>query len=144
MLEPIATPAFKITPEDIARIGAKIREAFRPLREWFERFGRWIARWHDMLVEAANTTVNVAGLCARYYVRAGLDQTYRTPEALDALVASIMGGHEDELAFLTLTSRAQVAAAAITSWDHSYGAGTPVVAWHRLMGSTTLTVGHAA
>lgn len=120
-------------------------EAGESLSRTFTQMFRGLRAIARAMRESANTEVHVAGMSARYYVRAGLDPTYRSPEALTALVRSIMGGHEAELVFVSLENRALIAAAAMVSWDHSYGEGPPgPVAWHRLLGQTTFTIGCGA
>lgn len=103
--------------------------------------------WADWLVIEANSLHAVAGVEAQYFVRAGLDPAYATPEALDALVQAILGAADLDagLWLLTRENRALVAAAAIRGWAGHRGrdaAPSPYgVTWHRQLGATTVRVG---
>lgn len=93
------------------------------------------------LVEAANTPAGVAGVEGRMYVRAALSPAYATPAALSSLVSAITTGDLPDTFLLTAENRARVAAAAVTGWSqHRDGDAPEVLAWHRVVGGTTLAV----
>lgn len=119
-----------------------IREAFRPFVEAMAVAARAIGRLAERLRETANDPVRIAGLEARYYVRAGLDPAYRHPERLDALVRDLLAGdYEDDPlhAFVTPENRRALAVAAIRGWAESYDDPGLYVA-HRLWATTRVEV----
>lgn len=76
----------------------------------------------------------VAGLEARYYVRAGLDLAYASETALTGLVAEIMAGDPAALFFLQEKQRAQIAAAAVRGWvTHRHPAADVDLVWVRFL-----------
>jgi hypothetical protein len=88
---------------------------------------------------AAQREVKVAGLCGKYYVRAGLDPKYRDPAMLHLLVQGILGGATHDQ--LTEDEKRQVAVAAMRGWSEAYqkGAHVPYAAARRY-GSAVVTV----
>lgn len=110
------------------------------------RLQEWADSFTVDLAERANHPVTVAGLEARYAVRASLSPAYRDPADLDRLVAAVMAGHGDtwredrDLRHVSRENRSLIAAAAIRGWCYSYGDGPAILAWHRLMGTTTVVV----
>lgn len=130
-------------PEQMPAFIATVRKVMTAVVKWVNDL---YDRLRGPMVETANHPVTVAGLEARYAVRAGLSPAYRHPGDLDRLVAAIMAGHGDtlredrELRHVTRANRSLIAAAAIQGWCYSYGDGPAIVAWHRLMGTTTVVV----
>lgn len=130
----------------LVRAAPAMREAFARMVEAVAKLLAPLRRMRERLIEAANQPGQVAGLESRYAVRAGLDPAYATPQALDGLVARIMAGDarhrgDGQLRLLTSESRSLVAAAAIRGWCYSYGDGPAILAWHRLMATTVVSVG---
>lgn len=139
MSRPATDPAL-----DLAAVRDALRSFIRHAAEVWKSANAAVLRLHQRLADAANDPVRVAGLEARYYVRAGLDPRYSTLFGLDALTASIMdmSNRGGDMAFLTRQSRAQIAAAAIAGWVASYADDTgPLLPWHRFIGHTIITVG---
>lgn len=96
---------------------------------------------------AANEPVHVAGLEARYFVRAGLDPACAAPSQLDALVQTILTGTADDLRYVNDENRAVIAGSAIAGWCASYAGQSTVrvLAWHRQMpDGIRLSVGRAS
>jgi hypothetical protein len=75
----------------------------------------------DALVNGdRNDPVRVAGLEARYYVRAAMDPSYATPEALHQMVGRLLAGDGDydpDLARLAPESRRAVGVSAMVGWE---------------------------
>lgn len=91
----------------------------------------------------ANTVVHVAGLCARYQVRAGLDPLYTSHGNIDLLVQAILDGDDPEaegLQLLTLGNRVLVAVSAMRGWSESHGWAVPQGVMHRQWGDTQVQV----
>lgn len=111
---------------------------------------RQIAAVRTLQTMVANIPEAVAGLEARYYVRAGMDPAYATAHDHTALVRSILNGTAEDTARLSTEARRLVAASALRGWmDHRAPAEPePVgpVIWHRFMSATraTVSVGLAA
>lgn len=127
----------------LTQVGRALQPMLTGMAEVMTKFARQINPYIR-----ANTPVNVAGLEARYFVRAGLDPAYADPWMLDRLVQGILTGvTEDELWFVNDENRALIAASAITGWCASYaGLSTvQVLAWHRQMpDGGRLSVGRAS
>jgi len=121
-------------------LGAALTPALSDAAEALARFVRAFSPYY-----AANQPVHVAGLEARYFVRAGLDPSYADPRALDQLVQQIMTGAGD-LLFVSDENRALIASAALRGWVGSHAGDTTVrvLAWHRQIGSTAISVGRAS
>lgn len=119
-----------------------LTEALRPFVKAMQDFARQMSNLAARLRERANDPVRVAGLCARYQVRAGLDPFYAHPGHLDALVRSILDGTvaDDPLAaLLTPESRREVATAALRGWAQRHPDSGPYVL-HRLWGHDRVEV----
>jgi hypothetical protein len=116
------------------------REAARVVNRGLRAWARQMSRLGAAIREAANDEVTVSGLEARYFVRAGLDPAYRSPEDLDALVQAIMRGEAEDTRLLYRENRARIAAAALRGHVHAYPEAVPVLTWHRLIGGTTVVV----
>lgn len=71
--------------------------------------------------ETANQPIVVAGMEARYYVRAAMAHRYEEPDALDVMVHMLLSGISNDTRWMTLGNRALVAAAAIRGWSTHRG-----------------------
>lgn len=81
----------------------------------------------------------VCGQEAKYYVRAGLDPAYATPESRDRLLRRILTGTSDPL--LNQANRIRCAAAALAGWVASHEVAEPTsFVWHRFIGGTAVQV----
>jgi hypothetical protein len=123
---------------------SQIGRAFTPsMTAAAEAIARLMEQFSPYFV--ANEPAHVAGLEARYFVRAGLDTSYADPHALDRLVLDIMTG-TDELLWVNDENRSRIAASAISGWVSSYAGSEAlrVLAWHRQIGHTRLSVGRAS
>ena len=134
---------------DLTRFTAALERAAETARAVFDRLAAYfrdvvgpaLARIHDRMTGFANDPVRVAGVEAKFYVRAGLDGAYAHPERRDALIRDLLHGEvEDEpfLFLMTPENRRLVALSAIRGWVSTYGAPAPgehpYVA-HRLWGT---------
>lgn len=100
----------------------------------------WLRRVDDHLRRIANDPVRVAGLEARYAVRAGLDPAYTTLPALDGLVVAILHGDDPDLFLVSRENRAVIAAAAMGGWARSYDGDVTLMPWHRFIDGRVLQV----
>lgn len=122
-LRPMGPP-----PVDMTRFAdayARVREAFTPFAEAIRVANRRLALLGHQFQKVANDPVHIAGLEARYMVRAGLDPAYATAHDLDALVSALLSrGTVDEddtfAPFITPENRRRLAVAAIRGWVGSY------------------------
>lgn len=120
------------TPDAMARLTAALRDTFDAIREAFRPFveamaaaARKITGWVESMRERFNDPVYVAGLEGRYFVRAGLDPAYATPESLSRLVRGVLAGDLDGepydappfLFLLSGENRRRVAVAAMRGWE---------------------------
>lgn len=79
--------------------------------------------------------IEVAGIEARYYVRAGL-----SPEPLN-LTPILRPAYHNTTWFLTPEQRRRVADAALRGWvDHHPGEPSPVFAYHRHMAGASIQI----
>lgn len=82
-----------------------------------------------------------AGVEARYRVRAGFAPAYADADAVCALAVRVLTGAEPDIAGLPRTARTRIAAAVLESWaTHHTHPAVPVLAWHRLIGTTRIEV----
>lgn len=119
----------------------RLRDALRQMAPAVERAFRPLTTYSRALTVSANDPVRVAGLEARFHVRAALDPAYRDPEAIRWLVTRIMQGQVPDLVLLSRENRALVASAALSAWVNRYPTTeVEVLAWHRLLGSVPVVV----
>lgn len=121
----------------------RMREGLLAMRPAFARAAQSLARIATITVERMNDPVRVAGLCARYQVRAGMDPLYASHGNVDRLVQAILTGDATEAEGLVLLSQANrvlVAVAAMRGWSESYGWAVPQGVLHRQWGTTRVEV----
>lgn len=123
--------------DQIARATAGIRSTMARVHTQLQADLRVFRALSRVLQNAPET---VAGLEARYYVRAALDPAYDSEDALHGLLVLISHGTEPGLRFLTAENRGLVAAAAIRGWVRRHPERPEVLAWHRLIGTATVVV----
>lgn len=124
----------------LAAVGPAVRrfmrlaqEAISGMVDVLARATTWATAWLPQYV---------AGLEARYYVRAGLDPQV---DDIDQLVRDIRTGRAPGLSLLGQAARTQVALAAMRGWAvHRTEPAGDVLAWHRQLGGTRVLVGRAA
>lgn len=116
----VDAPAIRTVAEQVR---ATVLDLARTIQDVMRPIAAMARKVSARLREAANDEVYVAGMCARYQVRAGLDPAYATPEALDRLLDAILHDREEEvgLTFMSLENRSLVAGAAARGWAESYG-----------------------
>lgn len=121
-LRPVAPPPVDMTL--IAEAFDVVREFLTPMAAVMREAGRRLTLMQRHAGSLANDPVRLAGLEARYAVRAGLDPDLREPFALDALVRVILdyGGPDDDwlAGLITPANRRRLAVAAIRGWVASY------------------------
>lgn len=127
--------------ESAGAVFLRLRDAVRQMTPAMERVAARVTTMVRSIRESANSPVRVAGLEARFHVRAALDPAYRDPDAIRGLVSRIMQAQVPELVLLDRENRARVAAAALTAWVEAYpDTEVPVLTWHRLLGSVPVVV----
>lgn len=134
----LTPPALAFSPA----LADRFRTAFQTFGEAVERTARALSRLTESLRETANDPVRVAGLEARYLVRAGLDPAVADPEARDALVRAILDGTVDDdllAVFLSPDNRRACATAALLGWAQRHPSSEPYVL-HRLWGNDRVEV----
>jgi hypothetical protein len=130
----------------LRRMVEGIRQALQPFAEAMAGAARALGRLAERMREAANDPVYVAGLEARYYVRAGLDPSYAHPERRDALIQGLLAGKtgaadDDLLPFVSPENRRLLAVSALRGWVESYESDRErVYVAHRLWGSARVEV----
>lgn len=134
-----------LTPDDVNVLARAFSDATFQIEFWAQSMQAAVPRFdavRELWRITANTPEAVAGLEARYYVRAGLDPTYAAPVALNFLVAAILGGTAGGVLFLTPTNRATVAASAIRGWSQHRPGELPAegISWGRVLGDTRVLV----
>lgn len=154
---PSTAVTLSVDPEPFIDQLARLGQAWAQMRDTFAQqlapavtaAGAALANFARALSPyfAANQPEHVAGLEARYFVRAGLDPAYVDPRALDQLVQQILAGDDTALQYVSDENRSLIAASALTGWVGSH-AGTEtlqVLAWHRQMpDGQRLSVGRAS
>lgn len=132
------------TTTDWPRLRAAFDRTARPMVAVGQQVTEAAVSWAEMLAQVSNTPEAVAGPEGLYFTRAALDPAYATPEALDALVASIMGATDLDagLWLLTMENRSVVAAAAIRGWAHTHPTDLPTegITWGRVIGTSHVMV----
>lgn len=116
-----SAPAAPAQP--LADFGVTFRAAAEAFAEALARVAQHVAktvRQVRPIIEharaAANDPVHVAGLEARYYVRAAMDPAYAAVEDVDLLVRDLLAGREGESPLLTPQNRRLVAVAAMRGY----------------------------
>lgn len=134
-------PIQRIDPLRLAAAFRPITQAMAHLQDQARQLVERMMAHQRRVRERLNDPVRVAGLEARFRVRAALDPAYADPEAIRWLVTRIMSDEVPELALLSRENRALVAAAALGSWvEHHPDTEVRVLAWHRLLGSVPVVV----
>ena len=129
----VVTLDFRPMKAAMANVAASLQEAVARAQ-----------RFLGTLRDRANDPVHIAGLEARFHVRAALDPDYTDEFAITWLVNRIMQGEVPELFFITRANRARIAAAALNAWVEAHPAQeVTVLAWHRLIGSVPVVVTRA-
>lgn len=119
-------------PDPFGKIGRSFRELsrqvglalFPQVARMAADLERTMAQVQAMLrasqpsVVAANTLPKIAGLEARYYVRAALDPAYVEPDQFARLVRRVLAGEgDDDLVLVNRENRISIAVSAMRGWE---------------------------